>query len=370
MKYQRILLGLAIVTALVIIGLFGYQQFLAPPEATPTVVALETQVIPINAEGRVVPIRHASMAFEIPGKIARIHVAPGDQIVAGDPLIELENDALNAQVRQARAALAAASAQEDMLPGSATDEQKDLARAQVEQAQALLEASEIAFKRSELNASFTANVISVDAREGEVINAGMPLVILADTSQWEIDTLDVLEQDAVQLRRGQSALVEFAAYPDRQLFGWIDEIALNASSYQGNVTYTVTVRLPANLDIDLSWGMTAFVIMEAAPLIPTAVPTRTPTPEFVPNVGSTSTPAIKADPTQTPTNMPTATTTASLVPQATTTPRTIIHTVEEGQNLFRISLLYGVSIEAIQDANDLDNDLIYTGQRLIIPLGS
>ena len=368
MNYQRILIGIAIVTVLVIAGSFGYQEFLAPSEPTPTAMSLENQVIPINAEGRVVPIRHAALAFEIPGKIDEIHVEPGEEVGAGDILVELDDQALRAQVRQARAALEAAIAQEDMLPGSASNEQEEFAQAQVEQAQAALEAAEIALERSDLASPIAGRVISVDARAGEIINAGFPLVLLADTSQWEVETLDVLEEDAVQLRRGQSARVEFAAYADRQLFGWVEEIALNASSYQGNVTYTVTIRLPANLDTDLSWGMTAFVTMEPTALIPTAVPTRTSTPEFVQNVGPTDTPIDEDEPTETPTVVASSTPTSSPLPQITSTPRAVIHIVEEGQNLFRISLLYGISIEAIQEANDLEDNFIYAGQRLIIPV--
>lgn len=47
------------------------------------------------------------------------------------------------------------------------------------------------------------------------------------------------------------------------------------------------------------------------------------------------------------------------------------HTVASGDNLFRISLLYDVSVEALMSANALSNpDQIHTGQQLIIPDGS
>lgn len=48
----------------------------------------------------------------------------------------------------------------------------------------------------------------------------------------------------------------------------------------------------------------------------------------------------------------------------------IIHVVQPGENLYRISLRYGVSIAAIQQANNIANrNLIFVGQRLIIPVG-
>lgn len=44
-----------------------------------------------------------------------------------------------------------------------------------------------------------------------------------------------------------------------------------------------------------------------------------------------------------------------------------VHIVQPGENLFRISLRYGVTVSAIQAANGLANDIVYVGQRLIIP---
>lgn len=49
----------------------------------------------------------------------------------------------------------------------------------------------------------------------------------------------------------------------------------------------------------------------------------------------------------------------------------VYHTVQAGQNLFRISLRYGVSLSALAAANGIGNvNLIYVGQRLYIPCGT
>jgi len=45
-----------------------------------------------------------------------------------------------------------------------------------------------------------------------------------------------------------------------------------------------------------------------------------------------------------------------------------IHIVQAGESLLSIALLFGVTVEELQEANDLDNpDAIYIGQELIIP---
>lgn len=49
----------------------------------------------------------------------------------------------------------------------------------------------------------------------------------------------------------------------------------------------------------------------------------------------------------------------------------VVHVVQRGENLFRIALRYGVTVEGLATANGLkDPRLIYAGQRLVIPSAS
>ena len=63
------------------------------------------------------------------------------------------------------------------------------------------------------------------------------------------------------------------------------------------------------------------------------------------------------------------------IPLAGTTPPppsgcATIHTVQPGENLFRISLGYGLSWTVVAQANNLTNvDIVYVGQQLCIPTG-
>jgi LysM repeat protein len=45
----------------------------------------------------------------------------------------------------------------------------------------------------------------------------------------------------------------------------------------------------------------------------------------------------------------------------------LIYTVRSGDTLYRISLRFGVTVAALRVANDLQSDLIFVGQRLVIP---
>lgn len=43
------------------------------------------------------------------------------------------------------------------------------------------------------------------------------------------------------------------------------------------------------------------------------------------------------------------------------------HTVAAGETLFGIARRYGVTVDAIREANELETDQVRTGQRLVIP---
>jgi len=88
-------------------------------------------------------------------------------------------------------------------------------------------------------------------------------------------------------------------------------------------------------------------------------PEPTEAPEATPEHTATTAPVEQA------TEEPTAEPVTAVTTDATT------HVVQPGENLFRISLQYGVTVQAISQANNITNPaLIYVGQTLQIPAGS
>lgn len=99
---------------------------------------------------------------------------------------------------------------------------------------------------------------------------------------------------------------------------------------------------------------------------PTEIPTLEPTPEVTPLPTEQPTQVVA---TPLPTQAPVTESTPVVVATPVATPGT--HVVQVGENLFRIALRYGVTVESIAQLNGITNPaLIYVGQSLRIPGGS
>ena len=104
-------------------------------------------------------------------------------------------------------------------------------------------------------------------------------------------------------------------------------------------------------------------------MLPTILPGpglgTTPSPSVAPSQAASPTPAPTPAATGTPTPAPTAPPTAAPTPA----PSQVVYIVKAGDQLARIAATYGVTVAAIQEANNItDPNLIKVGQKLVIPL--
>lgn len=217
-------------------------------------------------------------------------------------LEELQAGATNAQRQAAGSGIAAATAQRDaaqadldlILAGSQT-EQVAIAQAGLSQAQAALAEAKVRVRQAEaavtqaeaevsraeaavfaaqtaldertLAAPFDGTVADISLAVGEVVNAGVPIVTLADFSGWLVETTDLTENDVVAIASGYPATIRVDALPDVILTGRVgdgrtDGIAPVSQEVRGDVTYKVTIRLDDAPDVPLRWGMTVFTTIE------------------------------------------------------------------------------------------------------------
>lgn len=166
-----------------------------------------------------------------------------------------------ADLAVAQAEVAHAQAQLNLVEAGARPETVAAAQADVAAAQAALEEAQAALANLELCAPFAGTVAWLDARAGEQVAAGQPLVHLGDLSTWQFETEDLAELDVVRVREGAAATITLDALPEVELQGTVTHIRAYGESRQGDIVYRAII-VPEEQDPRLRWNMTAFVSIE------------------------------------------------------------------------------------------------------------
>ena len=165
----------------------------------------------------------------------------------------------NAQVQQTLAAVQNAKSQVAKL--QPTLEDLAAAQANVNAAQAARDLIAEQIKNAKLVAPFAGMVIALDLHLGEYAAPGIPVVRVADVSNWQVETTDLTELNVINIKEGDSAMVRLDAIPDLELPGKVTRIKGYGENRQGDVVYTITVALDQG-DDRLRWNMTAKVTIE------------------------------------------------------------------------------------------------------------
>lgn len=217
---------------------------------------------------------------KLAGNIGEILVKEGDQVKAGDVIIKISSEAVEAKLQQAQAAKAAAQAiankaengarsqevaqakaafdyaqktydrmktllQEEAISQASFDQveaqyiaaretynmavegarSEDVAAAgsQVAQADGAIAEVNSYLKDSEIKAPADGTIISINVNQGELISTGMPLATLSTNDQPWIE-VNVKETDLDKVKQGQEVKVTFPAYPDDEWKGIVTTV--------------------------------------------------------------------------------------------------------------------------------------------------
>jgi HlyD family secretion protein len=173
----------------------------------------------------------------------------------------LKAPAREAEIAAAEADIQRAQAQLELVQAGARPETIAAAEAEVAAAEAALEQAKVALAETELKAPSAGEVATLDAKVGEQVNPGTPMVTLADLSEWQIETDDLTELGIVKVQGGDPVMVTFDAIPDLELPGKVVRIKPIGENKMGDMTYTVIIA-PDQHDERLRWNMTASVAIE------------------------------------------------------------------------------------------------------------
>lgn len=221
----------------------------------------------VAASAVVVPLQDANLSFTSIGRVTAVNVQVGDEVQAGDVLVQLDTSILEARVREAEANLTYAEISLEYLirnvgckgVGCAPFQQQlDVANNDVAKAQALVDsANAVLAAQSALTAPFPGTVISVDIAPYETVTPGQIVMVLGDLSNYRIETTDLSERDVTRVQIGQAATVFIEAL-GADFTGRVVDIARISSELGGDVVYKVTIELDEQ-PAGLLWGMSADV---------------------------------------------------------------------------------------------------------------
>ncbi|MDE3088375.1 MAG: efflux RND transporter periplasmic adaptor subunit [Chloroflexota bacterium] len=173
--------------------------------------------------------------------------------------VALYNSKINpsdAQIQQALAAVQTAKSNLAKLTPTAEDLAATEANANAAKAARDLAADGLS--RAKLIAPFAGIVVAIDPQVGETVAIGTPVVRVADTSNFQVETTDLTEINVVNVKEGDPATVTLDAIPDLELTGKVASIKGFGENRQGDIVYAIVVKLDKQ-DARLRWNMTAKV---------------------------------------------------------------------------------------------------------------
>ncbi len=139
MKRNVLIIGAVVVIILVVAGVFGWNERNASAAAKAQVQTTTVQrgniVATVAAAGNVSAPQQSSVAFQTSGRVTKVSVQLGDQVKAGQVLMELDTSDLQLALQTAQASLASAQANYDQQQSNLNNAVKT-AQANVASAQA------------------------------------------------------------------------------------------------------------------------------------------------------------------------------------------------------------------------------------------
>lgn len=283
-------------------------------------VQIGNMTITVSATGNLEPTNQVDVGSEQSGTIKTVEVSYNDQVKKGQVLARLDTTKLEAEMKKSKAAMAIARAVVLQTQATVNETQKvmvqlkkvrelshnkaiseyDLdaaeasleraradeagARAQVLQAQAVLEYNQTDLAKAIIFSPVNGLVLSREVEPGQTVAASLSAPVLftlaEDLAQMELH-VDVDEADVSQVKEGQTAVFTVDAYPNQTFPARILQIRYGAQTTDGVVTYE-TVLSVDNRGLLLRPGMTATADItvkqiEQAILIPNAALRFTPT---------------------------------------------------------------------------------------------
>jgi RND family efflux transporter MFP subunit len=200
----------------------------------------------LRVVGLLTPKDEERLSFKAGGLIETIKVEEGQAVKTGQVLALLKQTEIGASVEQARQA--AAKAQRDLTRAKALLADGVTTEEQVQDLTTAFDVATAALSGTEFNAAHTRIVAPADgvvlrklAEANEVVQAGQIVLVLGGARRGWVVRVGLADRDAVRVHLGDTARIEFDAWPGQSFAGRVSNIASAADT--GTGTFTVEVQL-------------------------------------------------------------------------------------------------------------------------------
>jgi HlyD family secretion protein len=173
-----------------------------------------------------------------------------------DPKLEIEK--AESDLTLIKEQLAQALEIEADLKNGPLPKEMELAQQRLTTAQAGVESAKAALNSLQMVAPFDGVILESTIKTGQFNLAGQQAIILADTSEWLVETNDLTEIDRVNVRVGQAVTITPDALPDVDIEGYILQISDYYQENRGDITYKTIIQLTGTPAM-LEWGMTVLI---------------------------------------------------------------------------------------------------------------
>ncbi|NDY72886.1 efflux RND transporter periplasmic adaptor subunit [Desulfobacter hydrogenophilus] len=246
----------------------------APLVTSITISAQDTQPthrFPGEVRGRY----ETALGFRVPGKVIARHVETGTRVKAGDLLMQVDPKDIKEAMTAAKAQVDAAESQykltadllkrfnalyeQDYMSKAEIDRYQnnaDSARAVLKQARAQLTQAGNQLDYCNLNADDNGVVLDVRAETGQVVAAGMPVVIMVKGDQREVEIF-VPENQVATFSPGAYFHVNFWALPNLAVQGQVRYVSPVADPITRTYKTRITLIDPPD---SVRLGMTASAV--------------------------------------------------------------------------------------------------------------
>jgi membrane fusion protein (multidrug efflux system) len=212
----------------------------------------------VTVTGTIMPVRAVRIVPDAPGRVTGVPVSPGQQVAAGDLLIQLDDRAARAALADAEATLREAQQAYSRIErlaenNAAAESQLEGVRADLHRAEAAVMGARADLQDRTITAPFDGTLGVIDIDEGAYLDGMTPVTRLSDLSSVEVSA-SLPERYFESVKPGQTLQVTTPAYPGETFEG---RITLRAPEIDRD-TRSFEIRAEiANPDRRLASGMFA-----------------------------------------------------------------------------------------------------------------